>query len=518
VAEPILYDGYGVKIDRSARRPDNQAEVGRRPDIWSRHSTGEITPEKLASVLRGNAPLQQVQLLAARMLDDDHVYACMRNLALAISRLPWEILPFDDSTAAESDADQIREQFYGFKSLKKFIRYLVFGEYYSLVGASLRYTDDFHLGDFGNVDPWRWNWDEQTNSLRLLTIASPHIGEEIENRRGFAIHSASLEPGPVRRRGLWRKIAWLWLFKNFTWPAWVRFAEAFGNPYILAFFARPEDKDSVLEAVTELDSNARGVFPAGTEVKLQEAQRYGTSALYEALKRAAEEGMTKVILGHVLNTDAKSGSGTLAGNAAADVSQANKEGVAAGIEETIQQDVVATLAEWHLGKSQVAAGEIPSFHIKADPPEDQQKKAQVYVSVNQVLAAAGLAIDPSQIEDEFAVRTVPLQRSAPVTEDEEDKDKQPKPKAKAKATRAAAKAPRIRTADDVSAVARAVVAAAVRDMGDALMTRLDAAESIESFAAEIWEAYGELDPTRLASAMRDATLTANLIGRGDASE
>jgi phage gp29-like protein len=522
VAEPILYDAFGVKIEKTARLSDDrQAEIGRRVDRWAGQTTGEVTPEKLAAVLRGNAPLQQVMLLAARMLDDDHVFTCMRNLALALSRLSWEILPFDESASAKKDAEKIRDQFYAFKPLKKFIRYLVFGEYYPFVGASLFYSRDFRLEGYGNIDPWRWNWDEQTNSVRLLTVDSPHIGEEIENRRAFAIHSASLEPGPVRRRGLWRKIAWLWLFKNFTWPAWVRFAEAYGNPYILAFFRRPEERDSVLEAVTALDENARGVFPEGTEVKFQEAQRYGTSALYDAVKRAAEEGMTKVLSGHVLNTDAKSGSGTLAGNAAENVSQANIEGVAAGVEETVQQDVTTTVAEFTLGASQVASGEIPAFHIKADPPEDQAKKAQVYVSVNQALAASGRAIDPSQIEDEFGVRTVALQRTVGAAEDEDpepDNEQKPKQKAKAKARRVAAKAPRITTADDVSAVMRTVAASAVREMGDALMARLEGAESIGEFAEAIWEGYAELDPTKLASALRDATLAANMIGRGEAGE
>lgn len=508
MAKATLFDAYGVEITAASKRlPDRQAEIGRTRDRWSGRNTGEIGPERLAAAMKTTARVEDVMLLASRMLDDDHVFSCMRNLALSISRMPWEVLPFDESKEAEDDAQQVRENFYGFRPMKKFVRYLVFGEYYPFVGAANHWNTDYKLESFGNVDPWRWTWNDERNQARLLTLAQPQQGEELQ-RRGFTIHSSYLEPGPVRRRGLWRKIAWLWLFKNFTWSAWVRFAEAFGNPYILAFFERPEDKESVLEAVVEMDANARGVFPAGTEVKLQEAQRYGTTALYDAIKRAAEEGMTKVILGHVLNTDAKSGSGTLAGNAAADVSQANKEGVAEGIAETIQEYVVTPFCEWHFGEEQVAKGEIPAFTIKAQPPEDEEKKAKVFVTVNEALRSAGRAIDPEQIEDQFGVRTIAVGSAA-----EPDKELQYE---KAKSRRATAKAPRLSSPEEVAAVTRQLVAKAVEEMGDVLMKRLEAASSIEEFADTIWEAYEELDPTKLASALRDATVTANLIGRGDA--
>lgn len=507
MAKPLLYDSFGAELRLEQRVPDRQAEMGRVRDPWAGRVAGEVTPESLASALSGRSSLQQVMLLAAKMLEDDHVFACMRNLALAASRLPWEILPFDESDAAKKDAELVREALYGMGRFKKLLRYLVFGEYYPLAGAQLVWSAEFKPAGWENVDPWRWAWDDATNALRLLTLREQTKGESIQ-RRGFAIHSASLEPGPVRRRGLWRKIAWLWLFKNFTWPAWVRFAEAFGNPYILAYFARPEDKDSVLDAVVAMDANARGVFPEGTRVELKEAQRYGTTALYETLKRAAEEGMTKVILGHVLATDAKSGTGTLAGNAAADVAQANLEGVAEGMSETIQEDIVTPLCEWQLGAEQVARRAIPSFVIKSTPPADQEKKGKVYVTVNEALAKVGLAIDPSQIEDEFGVRTVPAATAAPTTKGEA---------AVAARRRLAAKAPAIRTGDDVAEVTRGIVARAAREMTEAVEAKLGKAETIGEFADAIWEAYSELDTTRLASALRDASVAANLAGRGDAS-
>lgn len=505
MAEKVLYDAFGAEIRVTQRVPDNQAETGRVRDPWAGRTTGELTPEAAASALSGRSQFQKLMLIGARLLDDDHIFACMRNLANAVSRLPIEVLPFDDSATAERDAQELREFLYGIRSLKKLIKYLCFGEFYPLAGAGLPWTKDYRLDDFTNVDPWRWHWDDATNSLRILTTREPARGEELD-RRGFVIHSAALEPGPVRRRGLWRKVLWLWLFKMTSWPAWVRFAEKFGDPYIWGFFQKAEDKDSLLEAVLAMDASARGVFPVGTEVKLQEAQRYGTTALYEAIKKAAEEGMTKVIQGHVLNTEAKSGSGTLAGNAAADVSQANKEGVADGLEETLQNDLVVPWCLWHLGAEQVARGELPSVTIKADPPDDQEKKSRVYVSLNEVLAKAGRTIDPDQIEDEYGVRTIDLATGEPAPAREAAKPRRKR--------RVALGAPRMKRSQDVSRVTAGLVRNAVAEMTETLTAKLEAASSIEEFADAIWEGYGELDPVRLASGLRDATLAGNLIGRG----
>lgn len=516
----VIYDSLGNEIQLGEKPPEiSRASIARVRDRWAGRTAGDITPELAARVLRGDADLSLQMAVAKRLLLDPHIYTCMRNLVYGVSRLKWEVLPFDaKSRAAIKQADEARDYLRGMRFLKKLQRYLMFGEHYPFVGSGLIYDEDFNLADYVRINHVRWKWDDEKNLPRLLTAEEPVRGVSIEGeRRGYAIYMAELEPGSPRESGLWRKALWLWMFRQFTWASWVRFAEAFGNPYIWAFFSRPEDKESVYDAVIEMDANARGVFPEGTEIKLQEAQRYSTTALYEAIIEAAQDGTTKLYLGHVLNTEVKSGSGTLAGNAAADVSQTNKEGVADNLEETMQEDIVRPWCEWHFGEAAVERNEIPLYKIKSEPPEDLTKKSTVYVTVNQALASAGRAIDPEQIEEEFEVRTVEVARRQPPGEPDPDGNSSEPPKKKARRA-AAVKPPRINSPEDVAAASVKLVQKAAEDFSERIYELFQQSDSIESGMDIVWEGYAAMETTRLASAMRDVTVAAELMGRGDVEE
>jgi phage gp29-like protein len=519
MAKPVLFDNLGNEITITKAPPDTraQAEVGRVRDRWAGKNPGEITPELAGRVLRGDADLSLKMMVAKRLLRDPHIYACMRNLVYSVSRLPWDVLPFDEKSAAsKKQAAEDKQFFTGLRWLKKLFRYLLFGEFYPFSAAGLLWNRDYLLDGYLRINPVRWKRDDATSSLRLLTNKEPIKGEPI-NRRGYIIYEPELEPGGPFERGLWEKALWLFVISNPMWAWWARFAESYADPYIWAFFQRPEEKDSVLEAVLAMDKSARGVFPAGTEIKLQEAQRYGTTALYEAIIKAGQRGLTKLILGHVLNLDSESGSGTLAGEGAERVSQENKEGVADNLEETVQEDMMVPRTEWHYGEGAVARGEISIFSIDADPPADQDKRAKVYVQVNTVLASAGKAIDPAQIEDDFEVRTVDLVRSAPADDQHEPATGDVTPQKKQKLVAQSAQA-RIKTAGDLQTVTRKMVARAAEDFSERIVEIFNEAETLEDAADALVEGYAQLDTKVLASGLRDSTVVAELMGEGDASE
>ena len=514
----IILDGFGRPFEVQDVPPSESiAAIGAVADPWAGKTTGQVTPESLARLLLGSAELSDQMLLIQRMLRDDHVSSCMRNLANAVSRLEWEVLPFDDSAPAKKLAEEMTDFLNKLRWLKKGIRQLVYGEFYPFVGLELIYDPDTYLPTrFERVNPGRWTLDKATNSLRLRTIKERTKGEPV-NPMGWMFHHAELEPGTIRDAGLWQKCAWLWMFKNTSWGYWMRFAEAFGAPYIFGYYNRPEDKDSVFRAVTEMAANARGVFPAGTEIKIQEAQRYGTVHLYQSIKEAAEAGITKAIQGHMLNTDAKSGTGTLAGGAAQHVSQENKEGVADGINEAVRSQLLAPQIGFRYGWDLVKSGEIPTFKLKATPPVDLDGKAKTYVEVNKSLAAAKRAIDPSQIEDEFAVRTVSIAGDEPEDEDSADK-KKPAVAAKHSRMRASVSPEPsivIATLEAVEDLAIGAAKASLKEMTTRMRAKLDAATSLEDLGAVLFESYDEFDVQRLATINHAAIVTSELVGRGD---
>jgi phage gp29-like protein len=518
MGNPVLYDNLGNEISIEKTPPDTraQAAVGRVRDRWAGKTPGEITPELAGRVLRGDAKLSQKMMVAKRLLRDPHIYACMRNLVYSVSRLPWDVLPFDEKSAAsKKQAEEDKQFFTSLRWLKKLFRYLLFGEFYPFSAAGLIWNEEYLLDGYVRINPVRWERDDATNSLRLLTNKEPLNGEPI-NRRGYIIYEPELEPGGPFERGLWEKALWLFVISNPMWAWWARFAESYADPYIWAFFQRPEEKDTVLEAVLAMDKSARGVFPSGTEIKLQEAQRYGTTALYEAIIKAAQKGMTKLILGHVLNIDSESGNGTLAGEGARLVSQENKEGVADNLEETVQEDIMVPRTEWHHGEDSVARGEVSIFAIDADPPDDQDKRSKVYVQVNQALAPAGKTIDPTQIEEDFEVRTVDIVRAEPNNEEPPNNDGNDPNKQRSQ--RAQSAKTRIKTAGDLQAVTRKMVARAAEDFSTRIVEIFNEAPTLEDAADALLEGYTQLDTKVLASGVRDSTVVAELMGEGDVAE
>ncbi|HWW59875.1 MAG TPA: DUF935 family protein, partial [Thermoanaerobaculia bacterium] len=247
-------------------------------------------------------------------------------------------------------------------------------------------------------------------------------------------------------------------------------------------------------------------------------------ALFREIREAANAGMAKVGLGHELSTDAKSGTGTLAGNYAEHVSDEHKEGVSEGVSESMQQGLTVPWWGYTRGWDRVKTNEIPRFNLKCRPPIDLEKKSKTYVLVNQVLASAKRTIDPSQIEDEFQVRTIEL-AAAPGANDESDPEVDPKkavkkkPPVKAKRiTAAAKKEPRIKTEEDLAAVSRGLLQKAAQEFTAQVSAVFNSAESLEAGVDALWEGYTTLDPNRIASALRDVTMTAELIAEAEAQE
>lgn len=537
--------GYtALKGNRSAPPRASQAAVGQVRDRWAGKTAGEIDPDLAARVLRADGDLSLQMAVAKKVLKHDHVYSTLRNYILAVMRHGWNVVPFDDkSRAAKKQAEKSKGFFLSIPKFRKLVTYLMFGEYYPLIGAGLLWNREYALDGWLRVNPVRWKWNHEKNRLQLLTNGNAYQGEPLVDRRAYAIHLDEFEPGagPLDW-GKWQKVLWLWMFMTYSWAAWVRFAEQYGNPYIWAFFAKSEEEQTVFDAVMAMDANARGVFPLGTEIKLQEAQRYGTTNLYQTIVKEARNGITVLFNGHSLGTNAESGSGMMASGAADDVSLRNQQAGAINISETVQTDVHIPWCEWHYGEKAVEAGEIPIWTIDAVPAEDKQKKAQIFLTVNQGIAAAGRTIAPDQWEEEFEIRTVPIASGGtPAEPQDEGSDERAARRSASRAVpftvaagrlrvavnavaAAKAKKPAIATEADIVGVGRQIIANAAREFSEKVTAAIAAVPAnpdgtvSPEVANIIWESYAALDVTRLASGLHDTTVAAHLSGQGDVVE
>jgi phage gp29-like protein len=525
VADITLFDPWGQPIKMAEKPPKVRlADIGRVRDPFAARTLGEITPELMARVLRGNARLPDVMFVAQKMLDDDHLFATMRRLVFSISRLPIQTEAADDSGEAKKDAVEAKLFLDRLPSRSALVRWTVFGEYYPVAGSETGWNDDYGVDSFYPVDPLRWNWNDipgpAANSLRLLTADDPYLGVELEEN-GYVLHSSRLEPGPVRRSGLWRKCAWIWLFKQFSWDELIKFVELYGNPHRWAFYELPEQEESVKAALEEMGANYAGVFPKGVEVKFAEAQRYGTMNLHETIISLCNKAFTKVVNGHDLDAESSPDTGALSGGHASDVQQEIKEGVGEGIGETLREKLLKSWALFNRGRDYVQANRTPHVKLIASKPMDQQVRAQVFISANEALARAGKIVDPIQIEEDLAIRTVDVEPIDPsAAPDNNTNDQQPDgaPLAAKRTVIAAAKPPKIRTAEQVIGALKILAAAENREVTTSLLELLAKADDPKHWGELLLEEYGSYDPAKLAGVLAEGMGVAAAIGQGDGAE
>jgi phage gp29-like protein len=515
-----LLDWTGTPIVRDARPPAERiAETVGVREPWSSRVIREVTPEIVARVLSPNCELSDRMAFCKRIGRDDHIFSVSRTMKLSISGLHWEVLPFDDSPIAEEIRAFVEAVLRGFPRFSQMLVKLLDGLVKPLAGVEIIWNPKTWLPvGFIAIDPVRWTWSRQANALQLRTIRAP-LGESL-TPNGFIVHRADDEP-------LWEKLAWLFSFKRFAYAEWVRFGELFGKPFRIAFYQDKNDKEAILEAVRELGVNAAGVFPEGTEIRLEEAQRYGSVNLYQSLKRECEEGISKVVLGHALNADARTGSGLQAGNAAKDVSDDNRKAYAVGVADTLRDAFIRPLVGWHYGWQYEA--QLPFLKFAFEPPEDLLGTAETLKIASDLLAASGEAIDPEFIRQKFGITKTVRRVSvpAPAAKQPPAADAGGTPTDQTQARRdlveiepgvfiASGTSPVIRTLDDVHAVASRLAVRAVGEITAAVRAKAAAAQSVESFIDDLFESYDEMPTTKAAAILRDATAASHEIGRASA--
>lgn len=541
--QTVIYDGAGYPASVVTRKaPDARSTlVVRSRDPWSAKTAGELTPELAARVLKPNAPLQQVMLVARAQLKNEHVAACMRNYVRSVSRKPWSVTPFDEKSAASRrQADEARRFVQSIPRLTKLFRYWLYGDFYPLNGVGQFWSRDLsRLENWSKIHPSRWSWDYDTSCLKILTGAGDSKGTSLEeNRRAYGLYLADDEPGSVVEQGHWWKVLWLIIISLASWGAWVRFADEYGDVSLVAILSRNEDQDTVFEAVENMAGRARGVFPPGTELKMLEAQRYGTSSLHQAIIQMAYKGIAKLILGHSLSIDAEGDTGQLAGGHAETVSDQNIEAGCDNLAETFTEETFRPWCEWQFGETAVLNKEVPVFSIISERPADQQLTAQRYVTINQVLAANGRAIAHDQVEEQFEVRTVPIAGDAgePAREEEAasmrsmarvlrsiaasagvDETRAAQLEAGAQLwddVAGAARAPKLSTAAQLGAAQRSLIAAGARKLSEELLAAMrDGEVAID----DLYEVYERLVPATvsLASGLRDTTIALHLEAQAE---
>ena len=310
-----------------------------------------VTPQKLAAILREaeyGDPAAWLDLAEDMEERDLHYLAVLGTRRRQVSQLAVTVEPADNSAAAQADADLVRA----------WVERSELGdELFDMLDAVAKGFSVMEIIWEVSERQWmparleyrlpRWfRFDHETADRLLLRDAQAPDGWAQLEPAKFVVHRHAAKSGIPVRGGLARVAAWAWMFKSYTLRDWVRFVEAYGQPFRIGKYhsgASKEDIEVLRRAVFDIAADAAAVVPEGMDIEFITAEGSGTSGAqyYAGLLSYLDAQVSKAVLGQTLTTDAgDKGSGSYAlGRVHDDVRQDIERSDARQLAATLARDI-----------------------------------------------------------------------------------------------------------------------------------------------------------------------------------
>lgn len=394
---------YDPAIDTGINRPV-AARIAVRDinDKYSDYPSRGLTPVRLAKILQeadeGNVRAQ-MELFEDIEEKDAHVFSQLQTRKLAVIGLDWEIQPCSEEERDQRIADFVKEQLEGLENFGNVLLDLLdaIGKGISIMELEWGVDSDGYdvIEDIEHVHPKKLIWDYQTDEMKICTREYPE-GLSIPGNK-FVVHQYKAKSGHASRAGIFRIIAWMYMFKNFDIKDWVSFCEVFGMPLRLGKYdasASEDDKKQLMDAIVSLGTDAAGVVPTSTMIEFIESNKTASADIYERLARYCDEQNSKAIVGQTLTAD--SGGGSYAQSKTHNevrhdltVADANALSI------TIRRDIIRPLVEFNFGRD---IG-IPKIKFACEEPEDLKQLAAIYKELQEM----GVEIPEDHVYEKFNI-------------------------------------------------------------------------------------------------------------------
>lgn len=372
-------------------------------DTWSTYPSAGLTPQRLASILKeadqGDI-YRQMELFEEMEEKDPHLFSCLQTRKLAVANLDYEVVDASNGVKDKEIAKFIREMM---EEINKFEDSL-----YSLldaIGKGFAVAEIIWKIENGRVKvgelKWRpqkrFTFDDTGENLRLLTEDAPVAGIDIPGNK-FIIHKYRAKSGILARGGIVRIVSWMYIFKNYDVKDWVAFAEIFGMPLRVGKYGpniAPDDKDLLIQAITQLGSDAAAVIPEGSSIEFIEAMKTSTINVYETLANFCNREMSKAILGQTLTSEVGDKGSYAASKTHGEVRQDLIEADAKSLQGTIKAELIKPAVDYNFGPQT----QYPGFKIHAELSENLQALA----TRDKTLVDMGVKIPASYAYKKYSI-------------------------------------------------------------------------------------------------------------------
>ncbi len=319
-----LVDPYGRKIESPPKRP-NLDLIGavRIRDQWSSYPSVKLTPEKLAGILRdadaGHVE-RQMELAEEMEEKDPDLASLLQTRKLAVQGLDIEIMPASESAEDKKIAEHVKANIDDLDLDDPVLDLMdaVFRGFATLEIGWESQNGTTWVSSLNWIHQKRWTFaeigagfDSPIPALpKLLTLEQPLNGIEVGPFK-VIYHRHKARSGFPQRAGLFRPVAFYYLFKNYDIKDWVIFLEKFGQPMRVGKFepgASADDIKVLKEAIQNLGTDAAALISSTTLIDIIEAKTGQVSAdLYSGFAEFVNKGYAKAILGQTATTEGTPG-------------------------------------------------------------------------------------------------------------------------------------------------------------------------------------------------------------------
>ena len=297
-------------------RPTGQTDEARitaNGRVIAEHPSHQITPAKMR-LLFEDAESGDITAQHELFLDieerDSAVASALQTRKMSVLGLDWQIAEPPQATAAETQlAEEVRGYMQGLADFDDMLLDLMdaVGHGFAALEITWQFSGGLQLPQSFKHIPQSWfRWDKHDNLL-LKTPDNP-MGEPLWPY-GWVVHRHKTRSHQAARNGLFRTLAWLYMFKHYSVHDFAEFLELYGLPIRIGKYpagATEKEKRTLLRAVAEIGHNAAGIMPEGMMIELHQAANGTTAANnpFMTMVEWCEKSATRLILGQTLTSGA----------------------------------------------------------------------------------------------------------------------------------------------------------------------------------------------------------------------
>lgn len=358
----------------------DEAMVTANGRILSDHPSTRITPSKLKSILEdaenGDITAQH-ELFMDIEEQDSAIGANIQTRKRAILTLDWRIAEPRNATPAEEKLQtEIDELFYQYPNLENLLMDMMdaVGHGFSALEIEWKLENGKYIPHNFIPRPQSWFKLDKNDNLLLKTPTNP-MGEPLR-QFGWVVHSHKSRSVQLARMGLFRTLAWLYMFKHYSVRDFAEFLELYGMPIRIGKYgagATNEEKRTLLRALAQIGHNAAGIMPDSMKIELHNAANTGAGSANNPFLQMVdwcEKSIARLILGQTLTSGADGKSSTNAlGNVHNEVRRDLLVSDAKQVAQTITQQIILPYLQINVDPN-IALHRVPYFEFDTKKYDD----------------------------------------------------------------------------------------------------------------------------------------------------